>query len=193
MTTFRRILSIVLMTIGAAALISAGWIALNFTLPETKVSFKDADEIHNSVYGDNSLSKLLEQNLRMQEATFSAQKHGTQSILENIRELQVSSNRIFLSVFILLGFSIFCQVAAFMILPRTVKLHNHSLAQLESIMWESWVADGAKGKDDKFTVQKSAYPVHLCGCSSSGVPVHLCGCGNAAYPVHLCQLCGECS
>jgi len=141
MIWFRRLLAGILMALALGAFLYAGWLGLNFKLPETTVSFTDADAIHKSVYFDKDISKLLEQNLRMQEAVFSVQKEGFQSIINNKRQTQIFTNQIFISVSVLLVFSIFCQVTALLIYPRTIKLDNHTLAQLEMLLWESWVID----------------------------------------------------
>lgn len=191
MIIFRRLLAGLLMVLALCAFLYAGWLGFNFNLPEAVLSFEDADAIHKSVYFDKDISKLLEQNLRMQEAVLAAQKEGFQGIIKSERQTQLLNGRIFIYVSILLVFSLFCQASALLIYPRVVKLDNHTLAQLEMLLWESWVTDKPQdGAHDEFSVQKSAYPVHLCGCSSSGIPVHLCGCSDSAIPVHLCG-CGK--
>ena len=187
MIIFRRLLAGFLMVLALCAFLYAGRLGFNFDLPEAVLTFNDADAIHKSVYFDKDISKLLEQNLRMQEAVLAAQKEGFRSIINNERQTQLLTGRIFIYISVLLVFSVFCQIAALLIYPRVVKLDNHTLAQLEMLLWESWVTDKPRGgANDEFSVQKSAYPVHLCGCSSSGVPVHLCGCSDSAIPVHLC-------
>jgi len=186
MTVIRQTLSIVFVILGLASLGYAAWIGLNSSMPIPQLSFEDADRIHDSVYKDEAIDKLLEQNLRMQEAIFNAQKEGLRSVLKTIGEVQAASSRVLVSLFILVGFSLFCLAGAILIYPRKIKLHNHTLSQMETILWKSWVANNIKDGDDEFTVRKAAYPVTLCGCSDSGVPVHLCGCSNTAVPVHLC-------
>lgn len=187
MKILRKITALVLVLSGIAALGGAVWIAYNFTVPEdTGIHFNEAEAIHKSVYGDTSISKLLEQNLRMQEAIFSAQKEGVGILYRQTQGINISNNML-IQIVILIGASIFFLMSAFFVYPRKVQLDRNSLAQLEMILWASWVAEKDKGDKEGFTVQESTYPVHLCGCSSeAGVPVHLCGCKSDAYPVPLC-------
>ena len=189
MTRFRQVVAIVLIFIGSAGILTAGWIGIKFHIPETRVSFEEADNIHKSLYIDGARQWLPEQNLRMQEAIFSLQKQGIELILAQQYTIQTLLNRVILTTVVLLGGSIFCIALAFFIFPHAARVHNHSLAQLEMILWHSMVVDKDKMKDADFSVKESSYPVHLCGCSAAGLPVHLCGCGKADYPVHICT-CG---
>jgi len=189
MTMLRRVVAIVLIVISGAGINIAGWTGIKFQIPEKTIFFEDADKIHKSVYTDENIQKLLEQNLRMQEAIFSAQKQGIESILQQQHSLNMISDRIILSTVVLIAGSLFCLVLGLLIFPRQIRLNNHTLAQLEMIIWHSMVVDKDKHMNDEFSVKESAYPVHLCGCSSGDLPVHLCGCNQASIPVHLCK-CG---
>jgi len=182
----RQGMAVFFIIVGVAALGISIWINQYSKISETTINFQEADTIHKSVYGDADISKLLEQNLRMQEAIFSAQKQSTAAMLKEMNSIQFSSNRQLVSVLILITISILSFILALLIFPRAMKLEKNSIAQLETILWQSWVVDKKQMDKDEFTVQKAAYPVHLCGCSSSGVPVHLCGCQEEAYPVPLC-------
>jgi hypothetical protein len=189
MIVLRQAAAIVLIIISGAGIVTAGWTGLNFQVPEMVVSFEDADKIHKSVYMDNNIQKLLQQNLRMQEAIFSAQKQGIESILQQQQIIEMAARRaVLVSLFLIAG-SVFCLALAFFVFPREVRLHKHTLAQMEMLIWHGMVVDNDTNKDDEFAVKESAYPVHLCGCSGAGLPVHLCGCSPAAIPVHLCK-CG---
>lgn len=189
MTRLRHLTAIALIIVSGAGIIMAGWSAVQFQLPEKNIFFDDADKIHKSVYTDENIEKLLEQNLRMQEAIFSAQKQGIESIINHQYDLNIHSGKTILITAVFLAGSMFCLVLSFLIFPREITLSNHTLAQLEMILWHGMVIDNDKNKDDEFTVKESAYPVHLCGCSSGDLPVHLCGCNPASIPVHLCK-CG---
>ena len=188
----KRFLVILFLCIGVLALLAACWVGYVSKLRPPEISFRESDAIRESVYKDQKIDKLLEQNLRMQEALYEAQKQGVQNILNNLQTMQAASNQTVLSVVALLGTSLFFLIAAVLIQPRSLRLHNDSLSQLEALLWEGWVVEKGKTEEsgsDEFTVQESAYPVSLCGCSSSGKPVHLCGCKSSALPVNLCK-CG---
>lgn len=189
MARFRRLVAIGLIIIAGAGIIIAGWTAVKFHLPEKTIFFEEADKIHKSVYTDKNIEKLLEQNLRMQEAIFAAQKQGIESLIKQQYEININSKKLILTTGVLLAGSIFCLLLGFLIFPKEVRLSNHTLAQLEMILWHGMVMDEDKNMDDEFSVKESAYPVHLCGCSSGDLPVHLCGCNQASIPVHLCK-CG---
>ena len=189
MLTIRRVLGIILIGLSGAGILAAGWFGLNFQSPGISISFDEANQFHQSVYRDDDLEKLLEQNLRMQEAIFSAQKQGIEATLQQLHQLQANGQKnVTLLVFLVSG-SAFCFLLAFLLVPRTVRIHKDSLGQMETIIWQHMVVDQGTDMKDQYAVKESAYAVHLCGCSDSGVPVSLCGCNQSALPVHLCK-CG---
>jgi len=183
--------SIALWVAAAALFAAAGWLAFAPPRPTPVPDFGAVEELARSAYTDAEVDRLLEQNLRMQEAILAAQEIGFHAVLDGIGGMQIRLGRDLAQVCLLAFGALFLLLSAQLLRPRAVKLHNHSLAQLEGLLWSSWVArprEGAGGGAE-FELRPPTYPVPLCGCSSSGAPVHLCGCDSGDLPVHLCR-CG---
>ncbi len=189
MALLRSAIAVVLVVIGLAALVSGALFGFVYERPRYEVAFPETQQMSERFLSSEGVASSSEQMIVLQQAMLSAQREAAAAIVESTRSSQLLLVRTLAGVLTLLGISLFCFLAASRLRVRKVSLDRDTLAQLEMMLWESWVADVggcASEGDDEFTVRRAAYPVHLCSCSSGGGPVSLCECESDAVPVHLC-------